>query len=160
MKIVMDADCLIKLTRAGLKEKVCAAFHVTIPSLVKEEVVDKGKALNLADAFVVEANIKNERLRVVKVTGGGASVGEQETVVLFQKGGYDGIGSDDKRFVRQLRLFGIPYITPAVFIAAMLRQGDMTLDEAEKSLNSLSEYISDNEYATVKMFIEQWRTQR
>jgi len=47
--------------------------------------------------------------------------GEKEAVALFQNGGYDAIGSDDKRFVKRLRLFNIPYVTPAVFIAIMLK---------------------------------------
>lgn len=33
----MDADCLIKLTKAGLKELVCEAWSVSIPALVLEE---------------------------------------------------------------------------------------------------------------------------
>ncbi len=36
MKVIMDADCLIKLTKAGLKEEVCKTFDVTIPRLVVE----------------------------------------------------------------------------------------------------------------------------
>jgi hypothetical protein len=31
----MDSDCLIKLTKAGLKERVCGACHVSIPGTVR-----------------------------------------------------------------------------------------------------------------------------
>ncbi len=36
----MDADCLIKLTKAGLKETVCQSDTVFIPAIVVREVVD------------------------------------------------------------------------------------------------------------------------
>ena len=37
----MDADCLIKLTKAGLKEPVCAVWNITIPELVRRETVER-----------------------------------------------------------------------------------------------------------------------
>ena len=40
MKLLMDADCLIKLTKAGLKETVCQSDTVFIPAIVVREVVD------------------------------------------------------------------------------------------------------------------------
>lgn len=160
MKIVMDADCLIKLTKAGLKEDVCRAFDITIPHLVKEEIVDKGKAKNLPDAFVVEANIKEKLIRIDKKRDQTIDIGEKEAMALFQNGGYDAIGSDDKRFLKHLRLFNIPYVTPAVFIALILKQGDITFEYAEERLQALSEYISENEYFAVKSFMEQWRSKK
>lgn len=43
MRIVMDSDCLIKLTKARLKESVCRAYEITIPVEVRREVVDQSK---------------------------------------------------------------------------------------------------------------------
>lgn len=157
MKIILDADCLIKLTKAGLKEDVCNAFDVAIPHLVKEEVVDRGKAKGLPDAFVVERNINGNILKVKGEKGKKIDAGEKEAMALFQNGGFDAIGSDDRRFIKQLRLFNIPYITPAVFIAIMLKRGELTLLDAKKKLDALSEYVSENEYYALNTFIEQWR---
>ena len=53
----MDADCLIKLTKAGLKETVCQSDTVFIPAIVVREVVDAGKIKGCSDAFAVEKNI-------------------------------------------------------------------------------------------------------
>lgn len=156
----MDADCLIKLTKAGLKEDACNSFDVTIPHLVKEEIVDRGKAKNLPDAFVIESNIIKKLILVDKKRDQAIDVGEKEAVALFQNGGYEAIGSDDRRFIKQLRLFSIPYITPAVFIALMLKQGDITHAYAEERLLALSAYISENEYFAVKSFIEKWRSKK
>jgi hypothetical protein len=50
----MDADCLIKLTKAGLKELICQHEKIFIPAGVKREVVDAGKSKGYADADLVE----------------------------------------------------------------------------------------------------------
>ncbi len=157
MKIVMDADCLIKITKAGLKEDVCRAFDITIPHLVKEEIVDRGKVKKLPDALVIERNIREKIIQVDKKRDQSIKEKKKEAMALFQNGVYEAIGSDDKRIVRQLRLFNIPYVTPAVFIAIMLKQGDIKAAYAEERLLALSEFISDSEYFAVKFFIEQWR---
>jgi hypothetical protein len=47
MKLLMDADCLIKLTKAGLKELVATRYSVSIPEPAKREVVDAGKKMLL-----------------------------------------------------------------------------------------------------------------
>lgn len=156
----MDADCLIKLTKAGIKEDLCGAFEVTIPRLVKEEIVDRGKVKKLPDALVIEGNIRKKLIQVDKKRNQNIDVGEKEAVALFQNGCYDAIGSDDKRFVRQLRFFNIPYITPAVFIAIMLKQGDIDHVYAKERLHALSEFISESEYFAVKLFIEKWRNKK
>jgi len=154
MKIVMDADCLIKLTKAGLKERICQTFSICIPSRVKEEVVDNGKTKELPDAVIIDDNIARGRIEVVAVQGSKKSVGEQEAVALFQAGGFEAIGSDDKQFIRHLKLFGIPYLTPATCIAVMHKQGILKSVEALNSLDELAGYISESEYLTVKLFIE------
>jgi len=157
MNIIMDADCIIKLTKAGLKERVCRAFSVSIPQRVKEEVVDNGLSKELPDAAMVADNIERGFIDVREVSGPKNSVGEKDAVALFQAGGFDAIGSDDKQFIRHLRLFGIPYMTPATCIAALHKQGALKQTEALKCLDELAAHISDSEYHTVKFFIEKRR---
>ncbi len=154
MKIIMDADCLIKLTKAGLKERVCRAFSLFIPHRVKEEVVDSGKAKELPDAVMIDDNIERGRIKVLTVPGPKKAAGEQEAVALFQTGGFDAIGSDDKQFIRHLKLFGIPFLTPATCIAVMYKQGMLKAIDALKGLDELAAHISESEYHTVKFFIE------
>jgi len=153
MKVIMDAVCLIKLTKAGLKEDICRAFDVTLPRLVKKEVVDRGKARQLPDAFVVEKNLNEGMIKVKSDKSVKAVAGEKEALTLYQKGGFDAIGSDDKRFIRQLRLFNVPYVTPAVFLALMVKQGSVPVAEALKRLDALSAYISEDEYSAAKLFL-------
>ena len=157
MKIVMDADCLIKLTKAGLKEEVCNAFTITIPRRVEEEVVDQGKRKDLPDAFVIERNISAGLLAVRSAGGSKATIGEKEAILLYQQGGFEAIASDDRRFVRQLRAFDIPYLTPAVVLAVMVKKNIMKVSDALQRLEALSPYISENEYYAVKLALEAWR---
>ena len=150
----MDTDCLIKLTKSKLKELVCSNFSVIIPQAVKKEVIDN--AGRHPDSIVVEENIANKLLTVDKMKAP-AEKGEDAVFAVFQKGKYDAICSDDKRFIKRLRMIDIPYITPAVFIAILLKNGKMTLKEANEKLELLSPFVSEDEYYAVKLVLDNWR---
>jgi hypothetical protein len=64
MKILMDADCLIKLTKSNLKEVICYNFSVIIPKLVKEEIVDNAKGH--PDAAVIQKNLERKLITLQK----------------------------------------------------------------------------------------------
>ena len=113
----MDSDCLIKLTTAGGKEPVCRAFSVVIPAGVKREVVDEGG--DRPDALVVARNIQAGRLAVAGSGESCGDKGEDGALDLYKEGGFDGICSDDRRFVAKLRTLGIPYLTPAALIVVL-----------------------------------------
>ena len=65
MKLLMDADCLIKITKAGLKELVANKDSVSIPEPVKREVVYADKKKQCSDAFAVEKNIESKMITVI-----------------------------------------------------------------------------------------------
>jgi len=154
MKIVMDSDCLIKLTKAGLKEDLCGAFSISITGRVHEEVVERGRDKGRDDAFLVEENIAKGRIRIERADRPEGRPGEAEAVALFLEGGFDAIGSDDRRFLGKLRISGIPYVTPAVCVALLAKERKWKLSPALSKLESLSPWISDEEYRTVKLFLE------
>lgn len=156
MKVLMDADCLIKLTKSNLKEIVCKNFEVLIPQLVKEEIVDN--AGGHPDAIVIKKNIERKLITLCKPHSP-FKKGEEAIFTVFQQGEYNAICSDDKRFIKRLRLFNIPYITPAVFIVILLRDGKLTIKEGLERLDSLSPFVSDEEYSAVKAILESWRNQ-
>jgi rRNA-processing protein FCF1 len=155
MNVLMDADCLIKFTKAGLKEAVCRHLSVVIPQIVKREVIDLGK--NHPDSMVIKDNLDKGLLSLSSVEIQDVK-GEEAALAIFQQGGFDAILSDDKRFVRRLRALGVPYITPAVCIVLMLKQGEITLQDALEKLELLSPLISSDEYNTVKWVLDTWRT--
>lgn len=152
----MDTDCLIKLTKSKLKELVCRNFSVVIPQVVKEEVVDNAR--EYPDSMIIKENIEKSLLTINKMQSS-AQKGEDAVFAIFQQGKFDAVCSDDKRFIKRLRLFDIPYITPSVFIAILLKKGKLTIKEAHKKLDSLSPFVSEDEYNVVKLVLENWRTQ-
>jgi len=147
----MDADCLIKLTKADLKEPVCAAFRIAIPATVRREVM--AHASEHTECAVVRANL--ERGALIEVSDGGRGVkGEEAVLVAYRSGPYVGVASDDKRFVRKLRIMGIPYITPAVFLFLLAAKARMSVAEAVTALDRLTPMISNDEVAVVRLKLE------
>jgi hypothetical protein len=159
MKVVMDSDCLIKLSKAGAKEAVVSAMEISIPPLVKKETVDEAKASGCHDAFIIEENISHRSLRVVSLKNKKspfltAAKGEMEVVSLFSQGNYDAVASDDKRFLKKLNAAGIPYLTPAACIIYLHQSGKAEKMEAARMLEALKPFISREEYAVAMLYLE------
>lgn len=153
MKLLMDADCLIKLTKAGLKELVCRHDAVVIPSAVEKEVVDAGKAKGCTDAFIVEKNIASKALSVIMHAEVLAS-GDSALAELFAKGRYDAVATDDSRLTRRLRALDIPFILPGLILYRLFKDGCIDKKKAVRTLKKLAEFISDDEYSTVRLLME------
>jgi rRNA-processing protein FCF1 len=155
MKILMDSDCLIKLTKAGLKEDICKEFGITIPFTVKKEVVDIGKSKGLPDAELVEKNIEND---LIRVTGKGSPVhlkGDQALIEIFKRGQYDLIATDDAKLTRLLKSMDIPYILPGLFICSLFQRSIINKSTALNWLEKLSDFISEDEYSMTKFLLEE-----
>jgi len=150
MKLAMDADCLIKLTKAGLKEAVCAAWAISIPPLVQEETVDRSP--HRPDAALIGESIKAGRLTLGDVAAGYAK-GEDAVLSLFNHGGFDAVATDDARFIRRLRGLGVPYALPAVIIVLLRKEDSMTDLEARAALAALRPHISADEYAAAWLML-------
>ncbi|HJZ11903.1 MAG TPA: hypothetical protein VJ521_07125 [Acidobacteriota bacterium] len=149
----MDSDCLIKIVKSSLKEMVLRNFNVEIPPLVRKEIVDDSK--EQPDALIVKVNLDKKLLTVSRPIPG-RSKGEEAVFDVFHSGQYDAICTDDKRFIKRLRLFDVPYFTPAVLIAVMMKAGVLTAGAALEKLESLAPMISDDEYLTVKRVLSTW----
>lgn len=156
MKILIDTDCLIKLTKSGLKELVCGNFSVFIPQIVKKELIDN--ASEHPDSMIIKENIEKGLLTVIEIQSS-SKKGEDAVFATFKQAKFDAICSDDKRFIKRLQLFEIPYITPSVFIAILLKSGNLTIDEAGGKLDLLSSFISDDEYSAINLVLDNWRIQ-
>ncbi|MEI6389178.1 MAG: hypothetical protein WCQ50_21445 [Spirochaetota bacterium] len=150
MRIAMDADCLIKLTKAGLQEEVCSAWNITIPSLVRSETVDR--VPHLPDAVRIGQNIARGRLTVESI-GSDLEKGEDAVLLLFQGGGFDAVASDDARFIRRLRGLGLPYALPAVIVVRLYLDGMMSEKRAESALVALRPHISADQHAAAILML-------
>ena len=152
MNILMDADCLIKLTKAGLKEKLASLCSIIIPQEVYAEVVVAGKKKGCDDAFVVENNVANKKIKCLK-TKSSSDKGDDALVELFEKGLYAAVGTDDARLVKRLHTYGIPFVLPAVIILKLFESKQLEYGIALWMLDQLSPFISGDEFAMVNALV-------
>ena len=155
MKILMDADCLIKLTKAGLKEKICQQYEIAIPATIKKEVVDAGRRKGLLDAELVEKNIKKDIIKIVGKESPTRIKGDQALIEIYKRGRYDAIATDDVKLIRGLRSVGISYILPGLFIYSLYRRNIIDKVTALNWLEGLSNFISEDEHSMIKFLLEE-----
>jgi len=153
MKILMDADCLIKLTKAGIKESVCHHYEILIPDIVEKEVVDAGKIKGYPDAHLVARNIE---AGIIKIAKGSLSYANryQALIEVFKEGRYEKVATDDAKLTRLLKLTAVPFIFPGLLIYSLYQSGLIDHTVALKWLDRLSAFISDDEYNMVKLLLE------
>lgn len=120
MKLLMDADCLIKITKAGLKDLVGSRYIIFIPGVVQREVVDAGKEKGCPDAFMVEKNIEAKVITIAEASSDHTN-GDEALLGLFRKEEYDAVATDDVKLTRVLRIQNIPFILPGVIIYQLLQ---------------------------------------
>ena len=150
MHVVMDADCLIKLTKAGLKERICAVWSITIPDLVQRETTEW--APHLPDAVRIRENVVKRRLSVKDVRDVQVK-GEDAVLHLFREGGFDAVASDDARFVRRLRGLGVPFVVPAVVVVLLRKERVMSAQQAGEAVEELRPHISADQYASAQLLL-------
>ncbi len=155
MKILMDSDCLIKLTKAGLKEEICKQFGVTIPFTVKMEVVDIGKSKDLKDADLVEKNIENGFIQITGKLSSAHLKGDQALIEVFKRGQHDLIATDDAKLTRMLKSMAIPHILPGLLICFLCQRNIVSKATALNWLEKLSDFISEDEYSMAKFLLEE-----
>lgn len=153
MKILMDADCLIKITKAGLKELIVTNEDIFIPEIVKWEVVDSGKKKECQDAFIVEKNIEAKAISLIKASSS-YKKGDEAVIALFQKDKYDAVATDDAKFTRLLKAYNIPFILPGLIIFKLRQSGLLTKEAALGALKKLAKFISEDEYSMVRLLME------
>lgn len=156
MKVVMDSDSLIKLTRAKAKEIVVKNIDIYIPPKVFEETVTIPKKEGFPDAFLIEENLdkgfvniktyKEDQHIEEMVNDLGMGYGESDVFRLYRSGGFDAISSDDRRFLIIVDALDIPYLTPTALIIYLFNEKILTKDDARLYLNNLKEMVSDEEY--------------
>jgi len=104
MKVIMDSDSLIKLTKAKAKAIVLENIEVYIPPKVFEEAVKIPKDEGYPDAFLIEENLKKRLLEVGKIEEREEieemvnrlrlRSGEADVFRLYKSGEFDAISSE------------------------------------------------------------------
>lgn len=154
MNILMDADCLIKITKANIKEYICQHDEIFIPEIVKKEVVDAGKREGCPDADLVEENIRANVMSIAKESSGHIK-GDQALIEIFRKGQYDAVATDDAKVTQRLRLIGIPFVLPSLLIYSLYKRKVIDPVTALSWLDRLLAFISEDEYNMVKVLLEE-----
>ena len=152
----MDADSLIKLTKAKAKEVILKNIEVYIPPKVVEETVKIPKEEGYPDAFLIEANLKKGLLVVEKIEENEEVEemvarlrirgGEADVFRLYKSKEVDAISSDDGKFLEILDALDIPYLTPSALIVHLFKMNVLSKKGTETYITELKEMISDEEY--------------
>ena len=164
MRVAMDADCLIKLTKGGAKDDVSLCVQIIIPEVVEVETVDQGKTGGYPDSLEIERNIRTGKIRVeqtceteevqliaetLRLRGG-----EVKVYSVFHGGEFLAIASDDQKFMRKMEEIGVPCITPTALIIHTWRRNVIDRERALELLQRISAYVSDEEYVLSRLEIE------
>ena len=152
MKFLMDADCLIKLTKAGLKELIAKSSVISITEEVRREVVDAGKVKECADAYAVEENIASGMIEVIESRLDFAK-GDLALIALFEKERYDAVATDDAKLTRTLKAHGIRFILPGLIIHQLQKEGQIDSETGLWALNRLAGFISEDEFSMTKLLM-------
>lgn len=149
----MDSDCLIKLTKAGLKELVCSHYRVTVPQVVYDEVVVSGGKAGCLDAQVVKGNIEKKMLKVAPSSDKYSS-GDDALLRLFSNKFFSVVATDDVKLTKKLRASGIPFILPALILYKMAKDKHIAIQKAAACLDKLAGSVSDGQLSMVKILLE------
>ena len=145
LRVLMDADCLIKITRAGYKEEAVRAFKVSIPAPVVTEVVGQGSGR--VESELISKNIDESRIKVLPAAG---KSGDSALSPVFRGGGFDCVGTDDRRLINRLTTLRIPCVVPGLLLYEIAKLGRLSRQEAERVLQRLQPSITGEEYQIVR----------
>ena len=152
MKVVVDSDVLIKLTKTGLKEIIIGVVEVFIPDRVHEETVIESKGY--PDASKIEENINEGKIHVAGPSR--HDKGEIEALELYRSGGFESIVSDDRKFLNYLERNNIPYLTSSSLIVYLLYKKRLSKEDTIKYIDNLKLYISREQYLTAQSEVQRW----
>ena len=155
MRIVCDADGLIKMQKAGLLHLLVQHAEVHIGPEVFREAVIKGKARGYPDAVALEQLLQPHWPQpappmhphaVQMLQGTRLGPGETETLHLYMQARGDAIVSDDRAFVMLLLTHHLPVLTPAAVVVALCAWELVTVPHARQALECLRPLIRAEQY--------------
>jgi predicted nucleic acid-binding protein len=170
VQLVLDADSLIKLCKAGVLEQVAQAFQCVIPEAVYHEAVVRGKERLYPDAEEIERIVMAaipihktpaQYLGQMHSPGPGPDQekvlgpGETAVLALAQHIGESVIISDDRQFLALLHSQHVPFLPPTGLIVAMTHQQVIPKEQAREALDRMRPLISRGAYQDATQDLEE-----
>ena len=158
--LILDADGLIKLNRAGVLDLLADSYECSIPSAVYQEALVNA-AHRHSDAEVIDAIIrKSISVTIIEEipheVPAHIGEGEREVLALFmQSEGTNTIISDDGQFLRILDEHSIPFFSPSSMILNMVDQGVLTKAMGGAAVDLLKPLIKPDEYQRSQSALEE-----
>lgn len=155
-KFIIDADSLIKLTKASIIKKMCKNFNCSITKEVYEEVVTQGKERLYQDAFKIEKLVQNKSIKLNKTKPKEMEVrktldeGEKSIYLLHKSSKNTMLVSDDNTFLNFLKEEEEKFTTPTRLITLLKSLNIIDSKQALVYLNKMKPYIKSKTYLMVK----------
>lgn len=150
---VLDADGLIKLTKAGVMEELAKYRKCIITQEVFDETVKKGKERFYEDAYTIEDMVNIKLLSVKKIQFEeieNLGKGEASSLELYKKKRCNAIITDDRKFLSVLEEQGIPFIMPVDVIVSLLERRKITRKTALEALEKIKPLVREEVYTKTK----------
>jgi predicted nucleic acid-binding protein len=158
VKLILDADAAIKLSKIGLIWELANAFEIILTKEVYEEQVVVGLKKGYSDAKRVDILVKSKKIGVKEVESiyddSKLGKGEKSMVDYCLSVGADLVVSDDEASLKVLDGLSIPYTPVAGSILMLVRHRRITKEEGIKYLSSLKDMIKDEHLFYVKSRLE------
>jgi len=162
MRIMLDADASIKLTKIGLIEILASGFKIVITDIVYDEHVIAGLKKNYPDAIQMKRLVSEGKIEVVPVKNKTSVYnvsylgrGEISIIIYCLENDVEVIVSDDAAFLRIMKAMDkVPCIPVAGILTMGINKGLIDKDKGLKFLVSLRPMIKEEHYFYVKTKIE------
>ena len=159
MKLIIDADAMIKLYRSGVLKGVISEFSCKVPRAVYDEVVTQGKYRLYQDAEAIES-IVSGNIEIVETPRPqrpetGLGCGELGILEVLQQEMDLIVVSDDRRFLNELTRLGAGFLTPADILVLLAARKMITKLEARKALERLRPLIRAAAYHEALEYLKQ-----
>lgn len=149
MRLILGADAVIKLNRAGILRHVVETFDCVVPTAVYEEVVTAGLARRHRDADEIEAAITGTVAVVVTELASprrGLGLGERAILKLLESESQAWVVTDDRPFLAALTQTGKSFFTPTQLLVNMVALGILSESEGTNSLERMRHAIRSEAY--------------
>jgi len=161
MRILLDTDASIKLTKIDIIEIVASGFDVILTEQVYKEQVTAGLKKNLPDAKRMEKLVQEGKIKVSKVIGKSSvensrlGAGEKSVLDYYLANDMDLIVSDDESFLKMLDIYKIPFTPVAGVILMCVFNELINKEKGIKYLEMLKPMIKEEHMFYIKRKIEE-----